>query len=144
MTYKINGKQTLKGVGKNPLLSSAKSKADKNIIGLLNQVETGKFVICAYENASELIVGAEAIRIIDVTFAAIEATSALFIGNVNCMVSAEEETVAKGYKVSHEVPTMDGIISRAVAIAKEELTEESVCLPLLQKLMVREQRNGAS
>ena len=125
VTYKINGKQTLKGVGKNPLLSSAKSKADKNIIGLLNQVETGKFVICSYENASELIVGTEPIRIIDVTFAAIESTSALFIGNINCVVSAEEETVTREYTVSHEVPTVDSIISRAVAITKEELAEKS-------------------
>ena len=125
VTYKINGKQTLKGVGKNPLLSSAKSKADKNIIGLLNQVETGKFVICAYENASELIVGTEPIRIIDVTFAAIESTSALFIGNINCVVSAEEETVTKEYTVSHEVPTVDSIINRAVEIAKKEIAEET-------------------
>lgn len=125
VTYKINGKQTLKGVGKNPLLSSAKSKADKNIIGLLNQVETGKFVICAYENASELIVGTEPIRIIDVTFAAIESTSALFIGNINCVVNAEEETVTKEYTISHEVPTVDSIIARAVAIAKEEIAEEN-------------------
>lgn len=125
VTYKINGKQTLKGVGKNPLLSSAKSKADKNIIGLLNQVETGKFVICVYENASELIVGADAIRIIDVTFAAIESTSALFIGNINCVVSAEEETVTKEYTVSHEVPTVDSVIARAVAMAKEEIASES-------------------
>lgn len=126
VTYKINGKQTLKGVGKNPLLSSAKSKADKNIIGLLNQVETGKFVICAYENASDLIVGKEAIRIIDVTFAAIESTSALFIGNINCVVSAEDETVTKKeYTVSQEVPTVDSIIARAVAIAKDEITAEN-------------------
>ena len=125
VTYKINGKQTLKGVGKNPLLSSAKSKADKNIIGLLNQVETGKFVICAYENASELIVGEEAIRIIDVTFAAIESTSALFIGNINCVVSAEDETVTKEYTVSQEVPTVDSIIARAVVIAKDEITAEN-------------------
>ncbi len=123
VTYKINGKQILKGVGKNPLLSSAKSKADKNIIGLLNQVETGKFVICAYENASELIVGADAIRIIDVTFAAIESTSAIFIGNINCMVSADEENVVKEYSVTHEVPSVDSIVNRAVAIAKEELTD---------------------
>lgn len=125
VTYKINGKQTLKGVGKNPLLSSAKSKADKNIIGLLNQVETGKFAICAYENASELIVGVDTIRIIDVTFAAIESTSALFIGNINCVVNAEEQMVTKEYTVSHEVPTVDSIIARAVAIAKDEIAAEN-------------------
>ena len=123
VTYKINGKQTLKGVGKNPLLSSAKSKADKNIIGLLNQVETGKFVICSYENASELLVGTEAVRIIDVTFAAIESTSAIFIGNVNCVVNADENITLKEFSVTHEVPIVDSIVNRAVALAKEEMTE---------------------
>lgn len=125
VTYKINGKQTLKGVGKNPLLSSAKSKADKNIIGLLNQVETGKFVICSYENASELIVGAEPIRIVDVTFAAIESTSAIFIGNINCVVTADEITVTKEYTVSHEVPTTDSIVNRAVAMAVAEMQAQA-------------------
>lgn len=120
VTYKINGKQTLKGVGKNPLLSSAKSKADKNIIGLLNQVETGKFVICSYENASEITVGEEMVRIIDVTFAAIESTSVFFMGNVNCMVTAREETRSKEYMVTHEATKVESIINRAVALAKLE------------------------
>ena len=42
MTVKINGKTTLKCVGKNPRLSQAKVKNDKNIAGLLNSVEVGK------------------------------------------------------------------------------------------------------
>ena len=37
-SIKIGGKQTLKCVGKNPKLSQAKSKNDKNISGLLNQI----------------------------------------------------------------------------------------------------------
>jgi hypothetical protein len=117
ITYKINGRHTLKGVGKNPLLSSAKSKADKNIIGLLNQVETSKYVVCAYENSSEIIVGEEAIRIIDVTFAAIESTSVLFMGNVNCIVTADEVQETRTFSASHSVPTVDSIIARAVAEA---------------------------
>lgn len=48
-------------------------------------------------------------------------TSALFIGNINCVVSAEEETVSKEYTVSHEVSMVDSIIARAVAIAKDEI-----------------------
>ncbi|MCI7107100.1 MAG: hypothetical protein MR945_04385 [Agathobacter sp.] len=143
ITYKIHGKHSLKGVGKNPLLSSAKSKADKNIIGLLNQVETNKYVICAYENASELLVGSEPIRIIDVTFASIESTSVLFIGNVNCIVTAEEESVSGEYTASHQMPTVDSIIAKAVAEAKEaeeipeieyETVEEDVTVPITRKL----------
>ena len=143
VTYKINGKQTLKGVGKNPLLSSAKSKADKNIIGLLNQVETSKYVVCAYENASEFMVGKEAVRIIDVTFASIESTSVLFIGNVNCAVKAEEETVTSEYTASHLVPDVNSVVARAVAEAKGEevipeiiyeTTEEDVAVPITRKV----------
>lgn len=143
VTYKINGKQTLKGVGKNPLLSSAKSKADKNIIGLLNQVETSKYVVCAYENASGFMVGKETIRIIDVTFASIESTSVLFIGNVNCAVKAEEETVTSEYTASHLVPDVDSVVAKAVAEAKGEevipeivyeTVEEDVAVPITRKV----------
>ena len=59
------------------------------------------------------------------TFATIESTSALFIGNINCVVSAAEETVTKENTVSHEVPTVDSIIARVVAITKDEIASES-------------------
>ena len=39
---KIDGKMKLKYVGKNPRLAQVKSKNDKNISGLLNQIEAGK------------------------------------------------------------------------------------------------------
>ena len=41
-TVKLGRRQSLKCVGKNPGLSQAKSKNDKNIFGLLNQIEAGK------------------------------------------------------------------------------------------------------
>lgn len=41
-TVKLGGRQSLKCVGKNPGLFQAKSKNDKNIFGLLNQIEAGK------------------------------------------------------------------------------------------------------
>ena len=52
-TVKIGGRQSLKCVGKNPRLSQAKSKNDKNISGLLNQIEAGKIGIHTFTNASE-------------------------------------------------------------------------------------------
>lgn len=143
ITYKIHGKHSLKGVGKNPLLSSAKSKADKNIIGLLNQVETSKYVVCAYENAALLMIGSEPTRIIDVTFASIESTSVLFIGNVHGTVEADEETVQSECKAGHLVPTVDSIIAKAVAEAKEEeeipeieyeTVEDEVTVPITRKV----------
>ncbi len=121
-TYRINGKQDLKGVGKNPQLSSAKSKTDKNIIGLLNQVETGKYVVCAYENPTELAVGDAPVRIIEVVFASVESTSALFVGNVCCTVTADEVSGTKEFKITHSVPVPESIVERAVAMAKAEIT----------------------
>ena len=41
-SIKIGGRQSIKCVGKNPKLSQAKSKNDKNISGLLAQIEAGK------------------------------------------------------------------------------------------------------
>ena len=41
MEIKIGGKETLKCVGKNPLLAQSKSKNDKNIAGLMNSIEQG-------------------------------------------------------------------------------------------------------
>ena len=53
---KIGGRQSLKCVGKNPRLAQAKSRNDKNISGLLNQIEdnakTGKIGIHTFTNAS--------------------------------------------------------------------------------------------
>lgn len=151
-TYRINGKQDLKGVGKNPHLSSAKSKADKNIIGLLNQVETGKYVVCAYENPAELTVRDVPVRIIEVVFASVESTSALFAGNVCCMVTAEERQVEREVTVTHSVPVPESIVERAVAVAKAEMeagdfggdtgipeiayeeTKETVSVPVTEKV----------
>lgn len=54
---RIGGKHSLKCVGKNPRLASAKSKNDKNISGLLNQVEAGKIGIHTFTNASAYTLG---------------------------------------------------------------------------------------
>ena len=57
---KIGGKQSLKCVGKNPRLDQAKSRNDKNISGLLNQIEdnakTGKIGIHTFTNVCRCII----------------------------------------------------------------------------------------
>lgn len=54
------GKQSLKCVGKNPRLAQAKSRNDKNISGLLNQIEdnakTGKIGIHTFTNVCRCII----------------------------------------------------------------------------------------
>ena len=97
-TVKIGGRQSLKCVGKNPRLSQAKSKNDKNISGLLNQIEAGKIGIHTFTNASEYTIGETDVRIISIEFASKEENHAQFFGQV--VVDVEAQAVEKSAQVS--------------------------------------------
>ena len=66
---KINGKQTVKCVGKNPRLAAAKSKNDKNISGLISSIGETKLSIYTFTNALALDAGEETLSIINMEFA---------------------------------------------------------------------------
>lgn len=113
MNCKIGGKQSLKGVGKNPRLAQAKSKNDKNISGLLNQIEAGKIGIHTFTNASAYMVAETDVKIISIEFATSEENHAQFFGQVIVDVKAdvvEKTASAKGEVVipSVSVNGMDG------------------------------------
>lgn len=97
-TGKIGGRQSLKCVGKNPRLSQAKSKNDKNISGLLNQIEAGKIGIHTFTNASEHSIGETDVRIISIEFASKEENHAQFFGQV--VVDVEAQAVEKSAQAS--------------------------------------------
>lgn len=99
---KINGKQSLKCVGKNPRLAQAKSKSDKNISGLLNQIAAGKISLFTYTNAKAYSLSKARCAVISMEFASSEETDAQFIGQIMLDVSAE--------KVDR-VASADGIIT---------------------------------
>lgn len=92
ITYKINGKHTLKCVGKNPRLAEAKSKNDKNIAGLMNQIEDSKTVVYDFMNVSPYEIGNTFIEVLAITFVSRETTSAMFLAEVLLDVSAYEES----------------------------------------------------
>ena len=75
---KIYGKQSLRCVGKNPRLSEAKSKNDKNISGLINSINAGKMSIYTFTNAFDLEIGEEKFPIINMEFASGDETDAEF------------------------------------------------------------------
>ena len=87
---KINGRHSLKCVGKNPRLAQAKSKNDKNISGLLNQIEAGKIGIHTFTNASAYSVSNTDTKIISIDFAAAEETYMQFFAIVLVDVTADE------------------------------------------------------
>ena len=147
---KINGRHSLKCVGKNPRLAQAKSKNDKNISGLLNQIEAGKIGIHTFTNASAYSVSGTDTKIISIEFAAAEETHVQFFAIVLVDVMADEimqkgkaagtvivpvpsvaedstETM-EDISIEVELPvsiTMDG---KAVAWVKYELNDQEILI----------------
>ncbi|MBQ9631814.1 MAG: hypothetical protein IJV04_02715, partial [Lachnospiraceae bacterium] len=91
-SIKIGGSQSIKCVGKNPKLSQAKSKNDKNISGLLAQIEAGKIGIHTFTNASAFTVADVDTKIISIEFATTEANHAQFFGQVIVDITANQVT----------------------------------------------------
>ncbi|WP_368197132.1 hypothetical protein [Blautia wexlerae] len=89
---KIGGKQRLKCVGKNPRLAQAKSRNDKNISGLLNQIQdnekTGKIGIHTFTNASVYEIGQTRMKLISIQFASFEENHMQFFAQVVVDVAA--------------------------------------------------------
>ena len=107
ISIKIGGRQSIKCVGKNPKLSQAKSKNDKNISGLLAQIEAGKIGIHTFTNASAFTVENVDTKIISIEFATTEANHAQFFGQVIVDVTADPVTrsvTASGDVVIPSVP----------------------------------------
>lgn len=88
ISYRINGKQTLKCVGRNPKLQKAKSKNDKNIIGLVNQIDATKTVVYQFMNVEVLKLTDAPVKVIGLSFTSKERTSAMFLGELLLNIEA--------------------------------------------------------
>lgn len=90
---KIGGRQSLKCVGKNPRLAQAKSRNDKNISGLMNQIEdnakTGKIGIHTFTNASAYEIGQTRMKLISIQFASSEENHMQFFAQIVVDVAAD-------------------------------------------------------
>lgn len=147
---KINGRHSLKCVGKNPRLAQAKSKNDKNISGLLNQIEAGKIGIHTFTNASAYSVSRTDTKIISIEFAEAEETHVQFFAIVLVDVAAdgvvqhgkaagtvvvpvpsvaEDGTeVVTDISVELELPVTVSTDGRVIAYVKYELNDEEVLI----------------
>ena len=108
ITYKINGRHTLKCVGKNPKLAAAKSKNDKNITGLLNQIEAGKTVVYNFVNAAPFTIGNSSTEILAITFTSKEETTASFLAEILFEVFNDETMETVTGTVTEEKESGDG------------------------------------
>lgn len=110
--YKINGKHRILGVGKNPYLSKAKSKNDKNIVGLLNQIESEKLVVHSYSNYSDFKLTTTDTPVIQIEFASNKETEALFnasiLLNITCDIEEKNRKISRKIKKRVEILNKEG------------------------------------
>lgn len=92
ITTKVNGKQSIKCVGKNPRLAEAKSKNDKNIAGLISSINETRLSIYTFVNALPVDVGEERVSIINMEFASADETNAEFHAQCILQVSSNPDT----------------------------------------------------
>lgn len=119
ITYKVCGKQSLKCVGKNPKLAAAKSKTDKNLTGLLNQVEADKVVYYNFTNLIPFEIQEEETEIISIDFTSKDETTAIFLMEILYYIeNVETEEVVK--------KTITYLEKVATSQQDEETTEEKL------------------
>lgn len=92
--YTFNGGYKITGFGSDPALASAKSKTDKNLEGLRNNVSTNEILFFNYENASTIQIGdGESKAIIDIRFTSSVSIGVLFQAEVLLDATAEEDVI---------------------------------------------------
>ena len=102
----------------------AKSKNDKNISGLLNQIEAGKIGIHTFTNASAYTIADSDVRIISIEFASSEETHVQFFGQVIVDVAAVQDDREASAKGSIVIPAnADGTAGAGDAVTGD--TDES-------------------
>lgn len=116
ITTKINGKQTIKCVGKNPKLAEAKSKNDKNISGLLNSIEETKLSVYTYTNALALDIAEERTTIVNMEFASGDETNAEF--HAQCILDVASIANTRNVKAETTIDLLEDIDEEGQKVIK--------------------------
>lgn len=92
--YTFNGGYKITGFGSDPALATAKSKTDKNLEGLRNNVSTNEILFFNYENASAIQIGdGESKAIIDISFTSSVSIGVLFQAEILLEATVTEADV---------------------------------------------------
>lgn len=102
---RVNGKYDISCVGKDPQLAAAKSKNDKNITGLINEIVADKIAVYKFINSAAYTIGTEETRIAYLEFASNGDTDAQFHASILLNVTAAQ--VTKTGTVTIEEQTYD-------------------------------------
>lgn len=133
-TYKINGKHSIKCVGKNPRLADVKSKNDKNITGLINRVESGKIIYYNFINAAPFLIKTTPQEVLSIEYVSAEETSATFLAEILLEANPDQGTSqvpvtdSTGEEMILNIPT-DGSVALKVTY-KNDLDEETTFYPI--------------
>lgn len=86
--WKFNGDYEIECVGSDPALASGRSKVDKNIAGLITQVDENKTITYKFENASELNITENLLKIMSIAFTSKEKVTATFLAEILLDITA--------------------------------------------------------
>lgn len=123
-SWKFNGDYEIECVGSDPTLASGRSKTDKNISGLLNQVDANKTITYKFTNAKDLDIGDQPQEIIAINFTSKEKTSAIFLAQVLMDVTANTESKEITGTAVYEEETESDSSSSSSETTTTEVTKE--------------------
>lgn len=82
--YSYNNSVRFEGLGSDPAVASAKSKTDKNLSGLMSEVEASKEYLYSFNNSEDILIGEIWHTVLSQRFGTVSATWALFHGEILC------------------------------------------------------------
>ena len=122
-TWKYNGSYQIECTGSDPALTSAKSKTDKNLAGLVTQIDSSKTVTYEFVNTQDIRISSESeapTKIISIAFTSKEKTSALFLAAT--LLEVTPKVVNK--EISGMVKYNQDTETTTSGVTTEEVTKE--------------------
>lgn len=105
-TWRLNGTYTIECVGSDPALTSAKSKVDKNIAGLLSMVDESKTHYYLYRNVQQYNINSgESSDIVDIRYAVKKDTYVEF----HCTVEYVSETIEDDTPEQYDITNVGAV-----------------------------------
>ena len=118
--WTYNGQYKVTGVGKNPALSNAKSKVDKNIAGLMSKTSEDVIHYYDYQNAEEIHIGdGETAQIIEFHYVTTKDTHIDFHAEVKYTLSTTENIDEEAFIYTEN----DGVLLVSYELNGEHVTD---------------------
>ena len=109
-SYNVHNNYSCEGVGKNPDVANARSKTDKNLTGLMSQINGKEFQYYIYRNLEAINIGNTQEReIVDIRFTSLVATVVIF----EAEILLDVETLESGITYNDAVGTIKYYIDYA-------------------------------